>query len=107
MIRRPPRSTLFPYTTLFRSLKLVLHLLGIDLNLRPYSDTENHLSWPWNCPRILVYPDHMNGVIGCYRGMERNSGAPSESPYPSAGNAHGVLNNVRLGGPNSTVRYPV
>src|SRR3712207_8904740 len=30
MIRRPPRSTLFPYTTLFRSLllpRLLLHLL--------------------------------------------------------------------------------
>src|SRR2546427_8774294 len=26
MIRRPPRSTLFPYTTLFRSDLLVLHL---------------------------------------------------------------------------------
>src|SRR5437016_13686520 len=26
MIRRPPRSTLFPYTTLFRSLRLVLRL---------------------------------------------------------------------------------
>src|SRR2546429_9764033 len=25
MIRRPPRSTLFPYTTLFRSLNLRLH----------------------------------------------------------------------------------
>src|SRR3712207_7938576 len=25
MIRRPPRSTLFPYTTLFRSLTLHLH----------------------------------------------------------------------------------
>src|SRR5437899_9248081 len=25
MIRRPPRSTLFPYTTLFRSLKIVYH----------------------------------------------------------------------------------
>src|SRR5256885_12266700 len=25
MIRRPPRSTLFPYTTLFRSLDLRLH----------------------------------------------------------------------------------
>src|SRR3712207_7039501 len=24
MIRRPPRSTLFPYTTLFRSLKVVM-----------------------------------------------------------------------------------
>src|SRR5256885_10488718 len=26
MIRRPPRSTLFPYTTLFRSRKIVEHL---------------------------------------------------------------------------------
>ena len=25
MIRRPPRSTLFPYTTLFRSSKLTAH----------------------------------------------------------------------------------
>src|SRR2546422_3688767 len=25
MIRRPPRSTLFPYTTLFRSEKIALH----------------------------------------------------------------------------------
>src|SRR3712207_6957180 len=28
MIRRPPRSTLFPYTTLFRSRIVVLGLLG-------------------------------------------------------------------------------
>src|SRR5258706_1828213 len=28
MIRRPPRSTLFPYTTLFRSLNLGSALLG-------------------------------------------------------------------------------
>src|SRR3712207_8083902 len=27
MIRRPPRSTLFPYTTLFRSLSATLHCL--------------------------------------------------------------------------------
>src|SRR5258708_24786021 len=32
MIRRPPRSTLFPYTTLFRSLYLEAHPeLGISL----------------------------------------------------------------------------
>src|SRR3712207_8154066 len=30
MIRRPPRSTLFPYTTLFRSS--VLHLAGVMFN---------------------------------------------------------------------------
>src|SRR5256885_9604767 len=28
MIRRPPRSTLFPYTTLFRSLGFLVHLLN-------------------------------------------------------------------------------
>src|SRR2546426_12519236 len=30
MIRRPPRSTLFPYTTLFRSLRAVDHLRPVD-----------------------------------------------------------------------------
>src|SRR2546430_4826279 len=29
MIRRPPRSTLFPYTTLFRSLLFMISLAGI------------------------------------------------------------------------------
>src|SRR3989441_11421078 len=29
MIRRPPRSTLFPYTTLFRSLLIVVVIIGI------------------------------------------------------------------------------
>src|SRR5258708_25839653 len=30
MIRRPPRSTLFPYTTLFRSRRVVAHGDGIE-----------------------------------------------------------------------------
>src|SRR3712207_7143766 len=30
MIRRPPRSTLFPYTTLFRSRKVLIGALGED-----------------------------------------------------------------------------
>src|SRR3712207_7261101 len=30
MIRRPPRSTLFPYTTLFRSDEVDQHLLDLD-----------------------------------------------------------------------------
>src|SRR3712207_7397706 len=33
MIRRPPRSTLFPYTTLFRSLEHVRPLPNLDYNL--------------------------------------------------------------------------
>src|SRR5258708_37200870 len=31
MIRRPPRSTLFPYTTLFRSTPAVFQALEVDL----------------------------------------------------------------------------
>src|SRR2546430_12409911 len=33
MIRRPPRSTLFPYTTLFRSLVRVRHGQWVDYRL--------------------------------------------------------------------------
>src|SRR3712207_7632788 len=32
MIRRPPRSTLFPYTTLFRSCMRLMHL-GLDAHM--------------------------------------------------------------------------
>src|SRR3989454_5713688 len=41
MIRRPPRSTLFPYTTLFRSVALtVLNCLGV----KPGTVTQNALT---------------------------------------------------------------
>src|SRR5258708_18352703 len=35
MIRRPPRSTLFPYTTLFRSVRLATH------SHPPYSESKS------------------------------------------------------------------
>src|SRR5687767_15250366 len=41
MIRRPPRSTLFPYTTLFRSLVLVITTLS-----RNHAGPNPELSWP-------------------------------------------------------------
>src|SRR3712207_9106026 len=34
MIRRPPRSTLFPYTTLFRSDELRRHVVSLEMGLR-------------------------------------------------------------------------
>src|SRR2546430_12406805 len=33
MIRRPPRSTLFPYTTLFRSWRRIPVARGVELNV--------------------------------------------------------------------------
>src|SRR5688572_32498151 len=42
MIRRPPRSTLFPYTTLFRSV----HVWATDRNVRPAARARVlHHSW--------------------------------------------------------------
>src|SRR5258705_4925709 len=48
MIRRPPRSTLFPYTTLFRSGKQV-H--AIDAETTPLRDPE-HYQYDLNLPDI-------------------------------------------------------
>src|SRR5438046_5626175 len=43
MIPRPPSSTLFPYTTLFRSTPIV-HRLEVDLiTIRPRPDVVEHL----------------------------------------------------------------
>src|SRR5256885_2517268 len=41
MIRRPPRSTLFPYTTLFRSAVDSIALAHPELNIKPVGDL-----WP-------------------------------------------------------------
>src|SRR2546425_9463458 len=40
MIRRPPRSTLFPYTTLFRSIVHLLVVLLLDFAKRPLAHSE-------------------------------------------------------------------
>src|SRR2546422_1855842 len=43
MIRRPPRSTLFPYTTLFRSLKLREYLAaGLPVVSTPLPEVERY-----------------------------------------------------------------
>src|SRR2546427_6919929 len=51
MIRRPPRSTLFPYTTLFRSLLDVLTCIRLGTTLdqagcRLLANAERHLNPP-------------------------------------------------------------
>src|SRR5260370_28617159 len=47
MIRRPPRSTLFPYTTLFRSVPadaLFLGEVGLGGEIRPVAGVERRLA---------------------------------------------------------------
>src|SRR5256885_17272109 len=56
MIRRPPRSTLFPYTTLFRSLLLDEPFTGLDLAAA--AELRNLLGELRGAGRVLVLATH-------------------------------------------------
>src|SRR3712207_9015842 len=55
MIRRPPRSTLFPYTTLFRSRDLLQSTMGGSVRLETVSERD---LWP-----ALIDPTQIELVI--------------------------------------------
>src|SRR5258708_26775668 len=63
MIRRPPRSTLFPYTTLFRSIvEAGLMSEGLDLSARLFLDareTHDHVGRSEEHTSELQSPDHL------------------------------------------------
>src|SRR2546425_1431291 len=62
MIRRPPRSTLFPYTTLFRSLSLLLCFVGAEAPTPSQGP---------NCPLAFSQPFLLHG--GSARSEEHTS----------------------------------
>src|SRR3712207_8648199 len=64
MIRRPPRSTLFPYTTLFRSLVLAARLQSEGAHVRVYD--------PIASPRAA---DMLGGAQICASALEALDGA--------------------------------
>src|SRR5947208_7468729 len=90
MIRRPPRSTLFPYTTLFRSkdgltLRLTADLGSVNVTqLAPgsppvlrYTRSEEHTS-------ELQSPDH----LVCRLLLEKKKNAPKHSAVQRAYDDH-------------------
>src|SRR5258708_30107814 len=52
MIRRPPRSTLFPYTTLFRSGRHIICRNENRRTIQPFPDKGHALQEPLNRPTI-------------------------------------------------------
>src|SRR2546427_11795812 len=77
MIRRPPRSTLFPYTTLFRSVPLVFHKEGLDRliveQLRLQLGEPDLREWDSLVQRIK-YPQHEATIalVGKYVGLKES-----------------------------------
>src|SRR3712207_7318042 len=69
MIRRPPRSTLFPYTTLFRSRRPIIALAH-----DPRVANQLALEWGVN-PATIDYLDTVDGLIDealvCARDLAR------------------------------------
>src|SRR5258708_29468143 len=104
MIRRPPRSTLFPYTTLFRSQKTLgmtnmIHAPSVSFNVLPtftFDNTEyarfanNTIDWSsynqWDLAPSLSVTKSRHSL---HFGFELNYTAKATA---STGNANGVFN---------------
>src|SRR5260370_28957800 len=70
MIRRPPRSTLFPYTTLFRSIALDAVFVYPDVHTSPLSgDTQKDVKGE----NLLRYLSETDKVIISGRSEEHTS----------------------------------
>src|SRR3712207_9079015 len=81
MIRRPPRSTLFPYTTLFRSMyaKVVL-----DVRSEHFEDELDALKRRQRVTQDHELPaDALKQLVETYKGLvQRHAGVPFPSdPY--------------------------
>src|SRR2546425_7846558 len=82
MIRRPPRSTLFPYTTLFRSKRTVTvwvvprpaRLNGLPETMRSEEHTSELQSLAYLVCRLLLEKKNQKGT----RPMRRNDSSCSE-----------------------------
>src|SRR5256712_5695127 len=88
MIRRPPRSTLFPYTTLFRSMlaeaarrldeRAAKQLLGVERWVRD-------VSWPEALELLMSRPTvNIEGLVGGYTGP----GGKTILPHKAVGKLH-------------------
>src|SRR2546427_7622918 len=74
MIRRPPRSTLFPYTTLFRSRYPTSRLVRTTPAYAPASPPRMLRPPPTRKPRSVL-----GGLAGAYRSEEHTSELQSQS----------------------------
>src|SRR3712207_9322096 len=102
MIRRPPRSTLFPYTTLFRSDHALAHH-----RLRPDDDPGGR-SWHRGRGERLHALEHApDPAIRALHGratLLHLGTAPRRAPHPSRG---GDRKSTRLNSSHANISYAV
>src|ERR1017187_1399190 len=80
MIRRPPRSTLFPYTTLFRSLGFIGFLLCVLKQLSAKTVSGSVPGWP-----SASWCDMTTLVVACGGPVLQGKGANAARPVQRTG----------------------
>src|SRR5256885_13122979 len=85
MIRRPPRSTLFPYTTLFRSLTVNIGVCHHDKHLGDHSGAGHPAARDLRAHTTTIWKIRMQmteGLGASTRGIERSEEHTSELQSP-------------------------
>src|SRR3712207_9293504 len=97
MIRRPPRSTLFPYTTLFRSVwwahRALWHLIYSGVMERhpslQFVFTEQGTAWlPEELTRLDYYRGRLSGANGAAGSQEARFGEDRKSTRLNSSHAN-------------------
>src|SRR3712207_7445244 len=80
MIRRPPRSTLFPYTTLFRSEMAKQTFYGLRVHLR--------VSWPGVICAVSLAPANVHELHVCRKTSRGRGGLDRKSTRLNSSHAN-------------------
>src|SRR3712207_7098863 len=115
MIRRPPRSTLFPYTTLFRSGGVLVE--DIAKRLQDYGFHAPTMSWPV-AGTLMVEPteseplaeldrfvDAMVAIRAEIRAVEQGRADRADNPLKNA--PHTDRKSTRLNSSHANISYAV
>src|SRR2546429_6405683 len=93
MIRRPPRSTLFPYTTLFRSIQsspLAIYTLDPTSTVRTWNRAAEAL-YGWRADEVIGRP-----LPTIAQGMEGLRGEALRGPGATRRTKNGTAEDLRL-----------
>src|SRR2546429_4250675 len=93
MIRRPPRSTLFPYTTLFRSWRVHLEsrssvIFDIPQLFWLHRPNREKLGQDRKSTRLNSSHGYISYAVFCLKKKKNNKSAPSISSYDSRLTSH-------------------
>src|SRR2546430_16344825 len=102
MIRRPPRSTLFPYTTLFRSYYWVPGTSRQEVNVFEYADRLKIYQRGQSVAEYALPADAVRNQVFSPEGMPQSARQPKNRKQPAQDRK-----STRLNSSHSQISYAV